>query len=337
MRVLGPLCFSFLILFASCSDFAKVQNSEDINEKLEGAMKYYEKKDYYKAGLLFDQIVPLLKGKAEAEKAQFYQAYTYYQQNDYLLSSYYFREFYQTYQRSQYHEEAMFMYAKSLYKDSPEFNLDQTSTFDALSAIELFLRRYPISKSSEEAKAMYMELEAKLEKKSFENAALYARVRDYKAGVVALRNFMKTYPESVYFEEASYLIVYAQYNLAKNSIEGEIQMKRYYEVLDYYRDFIDVYPNSLHKKEAEDIYKTSSDKLAELKEKNFFSKVEAAYSIARNATVQLEQKLQFYQDALKQCDLFEKEYPDSRYKKELASIRQNCKEVIVALNKSYNQ
>ncbi|MBX9851014.1 MAG: outer membrane protein assembly factor BamD [Cytophagaceae bacterium] len=260
--------FAALILL-SCSEFNKVQKKGTLDDKLNAAYKYYDKKDYYKATMLFDEVVPLVIGKLEGEKALFYYAYTFYHQKQYIMAAYYFRDFFETYPRSEFNEESMFMYAKSLYKDSPEYNLDQTNTYDAIRAIQRFTNKYPASKYMEEANMMMDEANAKLERKDFETARLYYKLgafnsSDYKSAVINLDKFLIKYPASKYAEEASFLRLDAQYNLAKHS-EHHKQKERYFDAIEFYHNFVDKFPNSKYKKEAEGIYDSCIKKLEEIK------------------------------------------------------------------------
>jgi len=87
------LFWSVALVFTGCSDFQKILKSDNVDKKYEAALKYYDKKDYYKAGILLEELIPLLKGRPESEKAQFLFANTNYLQRDYVLSAYYFRNF----------------------------------------------------------------------------------------------------------------------------------------------------------------------------------------------------------------------------------------------------
>jgi hypothetical protein len=66
--------FLGLVLFASCSKFSKLQKSDDLELKKQGAYNYYDKKDYFRASQLLEELVPLLKGTQDAEKAEFLYA-----------------------------------------------------------------------------------------------------------------------------------------------------------------------------------------------------------------------------------------------------------------------
>ncbi|MES2388389.1 MAG: outer membrane protein assembly factor BamD [Bacteroidota bacterium] len=249
--------FLLLLLVATgCSEFRRLQKSTDVEEKFAGAVKYYELKDYYKAAILLEEIIPLLKGTDQAEIAQFYYAYCHYHQKQLTLAAYYFKSFYETFPRSKYAEEASYMYCISLFEDSPKYNLDQTNTYSALEAISNFLMLYPESPNKEKCHQLIDELNRKLEVKAFMNARLYYDKDDYKAALVVLENFRKEYPTSDMAEEATFLKVATQYNYAKNSVLHK-QRERYAAVADYYQAFIDRYPKSKFSRQAENIYSSA--------------------------------------------------------------------------------
>ena len=268
MSLFRPTAFFVLLLSAlllgSCSGYQKLLKSNDVNKKYEAAIKYYEEGDYFKAGTLLEELQPLLKGRPEAEKAQFFFANTNFKQGNYILSAHYFQSFYETYPNSQYAEEAMFLHAKSLFRDSPEYELDQTNTLSASESIQEFLNRYPESTFRPEVENMSQELQKKLENKAFQSAKLYQQLRYYQSAVVALGNFQQEYPSSVYNEEAAYLKLESQFNLAKESVE-EKQRERYLEAVAFYQQFIDSYPNSRNLKSAESMYDFAQKELVRLK------------------------------------------------------------------------
>ncbi|MCU0417040.1 MAG: outer membrane protein assembly factor BamD [Cytophagaceae bacterium] len=257
-------CFSLLLL-ASCNQFGKFQRSASPEEKLTKAIEYFNKKDYYKAGVLLEEITPILKGKQGAEEASYYFAYNYYRQKQYVMSAYYFKDFYLTYPRSTRVEETMFMHAKSLYFNSPEYNLDQEYTYNALKAITTFADRYPKSQFMEECTKMADELNAKLITKAYQSAYLYYKTQNYKSATIALTNFLKDYPTSDYTESALYYRIAAQLKLAKNSIGGEKQIERFYEVIDYYQQYVDRFPKGNFAKEALESYDYAVEQLNNLK------------------------------------------------------------------------
>lgn len=267
MHTFRPIFFVLLLstlLLGACTGYQKLLKSSDVNKKYEAAIKYYDAGDYFKAGTLLEDLLPLLKGRPEAEKAQFYFANTNFRQRNYTLGAYYFKSFADTYPNSQYAEEATFLQAKSLFRDSPEWELDQTNTYSALETIQEFLNRYPSSTFRPEAENMSQELQKKLELKAYQGAKLYYNLRYYQSAVVALGGFQQQFPASAFNEEADFLKVSAQYDLARESVE-EKQRERYLEVQAFYQHFIDTYPQSKRLKEAERMYTDAQAQAAKLK------------------------------------------------------------------------
>ncbi|UFH51867.1 outer membrane protein assembly factor BamD [Spirosoma sp. KNUC1025] len=257
-----------VFLLGSCSPFSKLQKSGTDDEKYKAATQYYKKGDWYRAGLLFEELIPVLKGSTESEMAQFYFAYTQYHQQQYLLSSTLFKKFYETFARSDYVEEAMYMYAYSLYKDTPAFNLDQSNTLTATSALQDFINTYPDSKYKDESTKLILDLRGKLERKSYEKAKLYYKtsgfnIASYKSAVISINNFQRDFPDSQFNEELAFLKVDAEFSLAQNSLESK-QKERYQEAISYHQAFVDKYPNSRFLKQSEKMYETSVKELERL-------------------------------------------------------------------------
>ena len=138
------------LFLGACSKFQQIQKSGSLVEKYDAAVKYYTEGDFYRAGLLFEELVPLLRGRSEGEQAEFYYAYCQYYSRQLLLSAYYFKRFYTTYPRSEHAEESMYMECRSLYEMSSPSSLDQSNSEEALNSIQGFMRRYPSSKYMEQ-------------------------------------------------------------------------------------------------------------------------------------------------------------------------------------------
>ncbi|MFZ9503253.1 MAG: outer membrane protein assembly factor BamD [Cyclobacteriaceae bacterium] len=265
-RTLSATASVLVILFlASCSSkFRKIQKNEDWRVKFEAAMTYYEKKDFYRAALLFEDIRPIVRGLPEGEEVEFYLAYCQYNENTFLLASESFKSFYEIYGRSPKAEEAHYMYAYSLFAGSPPANLDQRSGVEAMDAMQTFVNRYPGSEFTPKAIDVITTCQQKLEIKGFENARQYLKVRNYKAAVLALKNFTQDFPDSKYLEEALYLRIDAQHQLAQKSLPS-LQEERYKSVVDMYLEYLDNYPESKFLREAEKRYVDSQEKLNQFK------------------------------------------------------------------------
>lgn len=264
MRFLGNFVLVLVAVLAiSCSEFKRLQKSTDWKLKYDAALRYYEEEEYYKASVLFDQILPIIKGTLDAEKASFYRAYCYFHQRQYILSGSYFKEFATVYSRSEYAIEAAYMSAYSSYLQSPDYNLDQTSTYDAINAFQTFINRNPYSEYAEPATKYIDELQRKLEKKAYENAKQYHKLERWQAARVAFETFADEYPDSKLNEEILYLAVDSEYSYAKQSIKSK-QKERFEKTIELYEELVDKYPNSEFLKKAEKYYVDSLDKTKKL-------------------------------------------------------------------------
>ena len=266
-KIVSYIILVCILSLFGCSAYHKSLKSKDFDEVYKAAMSYYEKKEYYKAGNLFNLISSKALGRPEMEDIKYYFAYCQYHQKEYLMSQFYFKEFVELFPRSKRAEEAYFRSAHSGYFMSPRFSLDQEISKQTINDLQGFLLRYPFSKYKDQADAIIRELETKIEKKTYLNAKQYMRIREYKAAVIACENFLFDYPVSRHREELAFLKVKGQYKLADISFESvekdgeiiELKKQRMTEVKVFYRDFIDNYPESKYIKEAESYYTNASD------------------------------------------------------------------------------
>ena len=263
----AQIWIALVILVASCSKFRRLQKSEDWRVRYEAALNYYAKKDYYRASMLFEDILPIVRGLPEGEKVEFYLAYCQFYEKTYLLASNQFKTFYETYGRSPLAEEAHFMYAFSLYTSAPAWNLDQTDAIEAMDAMQVFLNKYPDSKFRDQAAEVITVSHNKLEEKGFHNAKHYLQLRMYQAAIISFDNFRKNFPDSKYLEEITYLKVVAQYELADRSFT-QLQPQRFQTVIDFYQEFVDNYPQSRFLKDSEIMYSVSRTKIVNGKKAN---------------------------------------------------------------------
>jgi len=265
---LGVFVFCAIFsLLVSCSDYQKVMKGKDYDSKFDMALKYYNKKNYYKAFPLFEELMTVYRGTAKAERTYYYYAYCNYYSGDYESAAFDFDNFTRTFPNSEYAEECAFMHANCFYEDSPSYSLDQTSTIKAIEKLQLFADRYPGSSRLSKCNDMIDELRAKLERKDFENAQLYYGTSQYKAAVTAYKNLNNDYPASHYREESLYMIFKSQYALASNSIESK-KKERMEQALTYYAEFTNAYPESKFRKEGNALVETLRKKIEKMASDN---------------------------------------------------------------------
>lgn len=244
------LFLTVLVLITSCGPFSKLEKSTNWEELYNGANKYYQEGEYGKAIILYEKVLPVIKGSEKAELAEYNFANCHFKTKRYIEAAGYFSTFYRTYNRSPLAEEALFMNAYALYLDAPDYNLDQQSSREAVTAIQQFVTRFPASASYERAMEMLNDLEGRFEQKAYSEAQMYYRLKDglypgdfYRACIINFQNFAKDYPESKHNEELAYKLVEVGYGYAKNSAFDKKE-ERLNNAISFAQTFYRKYPSS---------------------------------------------------------------------------------------------
>lgn len=250
------------LVFEACSDYNKVVKSTDLEYKFAKANEYYEKKDYYRAYPLIEDLTAIYRGQKRSEKLFYMLAFCDFYQEDYLLASHRFTEFTKTFPTSLYTEECAFMSAYSLYKLSPPPKLDQSNTLSAISSLQLFVDRYPRSSRVDSCNKLIIGLERKIEDKFYAGANQYKMMQNYTSAVLTYENILKDFPDTQYREEIFYNIYDSYYLLALKSVNQK-KVERIDKALKAYVNFADRFPNSEYMDDAQIMY----DRLEKLKVK----------------------------------------------------------------------
>jgi len=240
------------LIGTSCkSEFEKVRSSGDVNRIYKKAQEYYENEEYQKAQTLYEIVISSFRGRKEAEEIYYKYAYTYYHLEQYILASYYFNNFSNTYATSDLRQEADFMSAYSNYKLSPTYRLDQTYTRKAIDEFQLFVNTYPNSDKVQQCNNLIDAMRAKLELKAFKAAELYFNLRDYQAAIRSFENVLKDFPDTRNVEEIRYMIIRSAFLLAENSFVKK-QFPRYSDTVERAEEFLGRYRDSRY---ADDVRK----------------------------------------------------------------------------------
>jgi outer membrane protein assembly factor BamD len=216
------------------------------------ALKYYEDGNYVKAYPLLEELSTLFRGTDKAEKIYFYFAYCNYYMEDYELAAFHFKNFVKNYPASIHAEEALYLNSYTYYITSPDPSLDQSNTVKAINELQQFINKYPASERVSDATVYIDKLRYKLETKAYQNSLQYYRTQSYKSAIVSAENAIKEFPSSPYNEELLFISLKSSYLYAINSVESKKQT-RLKETIEHYKNFIEQYPNSSHRKEADAI------------------------------------------------------------------------------------
>src|ERR1017187_510533 len=140
------LLFAAFSLITGCNSYDKLLKSNDISLKYKAAEEFFNKGNYSQAIPLLEDVYKFYIGTAQAEIISYDLAYSYYKVGEYSLGAFQFKSFIEGYPLSKYAEDACYYRAYTLFLDSPEKELDQSNTLNAINAFQLFMDKYPTSK-----------------------------------------------------------------------------------------------------------------------------------------------------------------------------------------------
>ncbi len=211
------------LTLSSCNEYQKALKNDEVSKKYAVSIKMYEAKKYSKAIRLFEQIVPLYRGKPQAENMFFMYSQSLYKTEQFYAAGYQFESFASSYPKSSKVEEASYLSAICYTEMSPNYSLDQVDTNKAIDKLQRFIDDFPNSTYLSDANSKIKILREKLEKKAFEVAKQYNTIADYKAALVALDNFLIDFPGTPFKEKALYYKFDSAYNLAINSVNSKMK------------------------------------------------------------------------------------------------------------------
>ena len=127
----------------SCGEYNKLLKSTDYEYKYEAAKNYFAKGQYNRSATLLNELITILKGTDKAEESLYMLGMSYYNQKDYQTAAQTFITYFNTYPRGTFTELARFHAGKALFLDTPEPRLDQSSTYQAIQQLKMFMEYFP--------------------------------------------------------------------------------------------------------------------------------------------------------------------------------------------------
>lgn len=266
MKKLVLIALSTALLFGSCAkEFNQVYKSPDYRYKYEYAKECFANGKYTRAATLLQELIIQQKGTTEAQESLYMLAMSEFCNRNYETAAETFKQYVKSYPRGLYSEMASYYVGESLYMSTPEPRLDQSSTVQAISSYQEYLDLYPDAKLKDQAQQRLFELQDKLVEKELYSAQLYYDLgayfgncssggNNYEACIVTAQNALKDYPYSSRREDFAVLIMKSKYELAQQSVESK-KIERYQDAEDECYGFINEYPDSKERKNAESYIK----------------------------------------------------------------------------------
>jgi outer membrane protein assembly factor BamD len=241
-------------------------NFETFREHYEKAMNFYNKRAFLSAARIFEELYPLAIGTPLGDTILFLFADSYFQNRDYQMAAFHFRDYVRRYPGTDRTELAALNAVKAMYYSSPEYYLDQFVTVLAIDEVNLFIQNYPYSKHIEECNEILDALRDKLAKKEMEMVRMYYQTGNFEAAQIMARNFLKTYSSSKYAPEVLFILIRNNFDFARRSVERK-KHHRFKDVLDAFEMLQARYPESKFIAESRKIADEATNQIRRLDER----------------------------------------------------------------------
>ena len=246
-------------LFACKSQYDLLLESNDVDAKYAAAFDYFNNGKYSRSSALFESLTLLTNGTERYDTVMYYLGLSNYSYKDYYTAETNFQQYLNYFPQGAFSEMAEFLRIDCLYRATLRYELDQTPTYTAITAIGEYLRAHPEGANADICRHRMEELGERLDRKAYENAKLYYRMEDYLAARVALRNVLKADADNVFREEILYYTAMASYKYADMSVASK-KKERFLVFQDDYLNFIGEYPESSHRRELDGLYNKVKEK-----------------------------------------------------------------------------
>ena len=253
MKILAAAAVAVIAIAGCKSQFDSILESNDTEAKYKAAFEYFNNGKYSKAAQLFESLAVITSGTERDDTVQYYWGLSNYSDKDYITAQTNFTDFISKFPRSPFSEPAKFLRIDCLFKATLRYELDQTPTYEAITAISEYLIDNPVGTNADICHKMLGTLNDRLDKKAFENARLYYKMEDYKASRVAFKNILKDDADNIYREDILYYTAMSSYKYAQLSVPAK-QKERFLIFSDDYLNFIGEYPDSHYRKELDNLY-----------------------------------------------------------------------------------
>lgn len=245
-----PVLIAVLFLAGCSKSITKILKNPDPEYKLRIAEKYFVQKKYNKAQVIYEDIMPYYKTRTEFQDIYYKYAYCAYYQQDYMNAENLFKTFLEIFPNSAKAEEVDYMRAYCYYKQSPKPELDQTNTIKTIGMMQIYINTHPGSERIAQATEIIDICRGKLELKDYKSAKLYFDMSQFRAAGVAFTSLLNSYPESAKADEYKLMIIKSYFRYAEMSVESKKE-ERFGQVINECEEFVDRFPESKLRKDAE--------------------------------------------------------------------------------------
>lgn len=240
------------VSLAACAGSGRLRYDSP-QEAYEKGMDAFERKRYERAIEYFQATFDYGRTHEWADDAQYMLGRSYLASEQYILAAAEFTRFAELYRADPRAPEAEYARAQAYAAQAPNYELDQTATEQAIQYYQLFINRYPEHDRATEAEQQIRDLRGKIARKAYEAGELYERRELFEAAAMTYERAFADFPDTAWADDALVGAIRAYKLYADESIESR-QAERYQKALDHYERFIQIYPDSPLRTQAEDLY-----------------------------------------------------------------------------------
>lgn len=265
LSILVTLLSLVIAGLSGCSGNQRLTHSgpQDAYEK---GMTEYEEEEYDRAIRYFRAVFNYGQGTEWASKAQFQIAMAQREKGKFLVAANEFKRFRELYRNNPRVPRADYERARAYYSRSPRYQLDQTSTRQAIDLFRLFIDRYPEHELVPDAKEKIDELRAKLARKQYDAGRLYERRDMWRAATETYESVFDTYPDTPWADDALFGALRAYISYADRSVQQR-QAERYQRAVAQYDRLEQLFPDSPLLERAEPLRAEAQRKLERAQER----------------------------------------------------------------------
>lgn len=209
-----------LIMFSSCSKQALAPLEPE--DEFERAMGFFNNKKYALAIQSFEKIIFYHASTEFVDDAQFYLAKAYFEKKDYNQAITEFEYLIKNFPNTPFLEQSYLLRAKAYFLKAPGYEKDQAETREAISLLDDFLTRFPVSSFSDTAKALILQARNRLAKKELENGRLYLKMKEYDSAILYFKYVIENYPETPSANESKFLLAQTYEKLGRKEEANQL-------------------------------------------------------------------------------------------------------------------
>ncbi len=255
---------SMVVVLGACSGSGRLRYDSP-KEAFEKGMERFEAKKYDRAAEYFRGSFDFGRTHEYAADAQLYLARSHAANKELILAANEYSRFVQLYRRDPRVTEAEYEMAMTYYDRSPAYQLDQTDTKRAIEQFQLFIDRYPNDSRVAEATRRIDELREKLARKRHASAMLYERRGLYEAAALEFESVFDDFPGSALADDAL-LGAMRNYTLFADQSVRLRQPERLAKVIENYERLRQIFPDSPHLSEAQNLHESAQRRARSLEE-----------------------------------------------------------------------